>query len=414
MTRLNISRRIFLAYCSSVHFLIHFTILAIPVLVLYINEKSSGFSLDSTKALAYMGIMLLLYGGGGVLTGFAADKAGSLLIILAGEAIALLSSAAMFFISAEWQFVLLTSALGLSSSFYHPAGMSLIANLFSSKEDGKAYGFHGAAGSVADTAAPLITAFLAEIFTWKAVFVLIGAINLILIVTTLWLISKFGTMSADGVMQRRSNCHDAGKQEESIKRSSEHSNALNSALTSSYLISVAGILILTALNGMGNRGFTSSLPTFMQSYWGLENHEAAALLSILQFSGIFFQLAGGWIKSRYSPAELIAVSCAGSAFSCTVLAFVKSNILFVSAAILYGFFFYIGQPAVNSMVGRCVSPEHRGLIFGLSFFTRDGMGFFSLLAISYFATFSDAYMAILPAIFFAMGSLVVMFYRNSE
>jgi MFS family permease len=156
--------------------------------------------------------------------------------------------------------------------------------------------------------------------------------------------------------------------------------------------------------------------------------ELGALLVIAGFigtlvyvGGVFGQEIGGRLTDRYGWRKILMVMTLLSGGSLVLLAIpyvpvIWGDVLIMVAVMLFGFTFFAAQAATNTMVANLSNPESRGQVFGLSFFTRFGLGAFGIpiVTLSFFIFGTWVAGFLLLALLSVLAAVLVTFVHQRE
>lgn len=377
------ARRTILIFCSSVHGYTHAVILALVPLLLLIRDAETGFDLSWRDSFLFAATSIFIYGFGGIPSGYLSDRFGSLKIILAGLIISLVSLIGIYLCTTSIQFLILISALGFGSSFYHPSGLSLISKVYT-EQKGKAMGTHGFIGIFGQIAGPAASGVIGAFWGWRNAYLIWAVVGGAIILINLSLI----------LAKIESKYYNTSSQ-----RSAEVHKTLN--LKFFLQTTILLILILTILRGWLYRGTVQVLPFYIEHIFSLDAETAAIrsgiYVTLMYIAGSIGQLIGGGLTDKYGfkkPMLLFGILAfvgllfmvenwftvdiggAGSAIS-------FNSILL--GILIFGFAFFAGQPIVNALIAEITPERIRGSFYGFTFFTRFGLSAVALAFIGVFA-----------------------------
>jgi MFS family permease len=275
--------------------------------------------------------------------------------------------------------------LGLFSSIYHPAGLTIISRRIKSLSKGMA--FHGMMGSLGLALGPIIAAVLTAMHDWRLPYITLGVIIFILIIGTLILIPS--------------------RKRETAYTEDFHDQSTNKTALSLYY----GIIVLI---GLAFAGFT----TFMPTHFAFETRNLFTSLSdtlrgglfttVVLLSGIIGQMLGGALGDRYSKPRLLLLVIAINIPLLVLMGF-TSGILLVLFGILLGITHFIWQPVGNALIAQISHSRHRGLSYGINFFLSFGVGAFAATIGGIIAeNIGVRFVFPVMAIFFIPGFLLVL------
>ncbi|KPJ75546.1 MAG: hypothetical protein AMJ54_14685 [Deltaproteobacteria bacterium SG8_13] len=347
-------RRILINTCYG-HFLSHLNMLVFPAVVLPLTDI---FGMEMAGVLAMSFWMYLFFGLTALPWGLAADRwgAGPLLgIFYVGAGLA--GIAAAIFLDKPTIFVLTLALLGLFSGIYHPTGLGLISKQMNRVSLGM--GTNGMFGNLGIAAAPLLAGFINWLWGPKAVYGILGGLNLIglLLMLIFPLQKEF--------------------------RAEKTVSAGDNGQPSAFLI----LLVAMMLGGIVYRGATVILPAYfelkgpgifnwLQAAGGRElspNLVATGLVSLIYLIGMLGQYAGGHIAERYSTRYSYLVFHAITIPAAAGMA-LTGDVPLVIAATTYVFFLLGVQPIENTLVATFTPKKLHHSAFGLKFVLTFGIG----------------------------------------
>jgi len=153
------------------HAATHYVELIYPTLAVGLVAQTPGVdSIEEALSWSFGGY--LLFGLGALPAGMAADRLGGRRVILAGLAVAGVSTCLAAASSPGWSLALALCGIGLGASLYHPAGTGLLSRAVAAR--GRALGINGIYGNVGIALSPLVTALLVESIGWQGSFLVTG------------------------------------------------------------------------------------------------------------------------------------------------------------------------------------------------------------------------------------------------
>ncbi len=161
------------------HMMSHAYFLVLPTLFPLLKVALDLSYTDLGLALTAFG---LAAGFGQLPVGFLVDWLGGrpLLILgmaVQGTAIALIGAA-----DAYWQILALMGIAGLAHTVYHPADYAILTATVDPRRMGRAYGIHAFTGNLGFAIAPVFMVTVSTLWHWRAAFVAIGAIGIVVAV----------------------------------------------------------------------------------------------------------------------------------------------------------------------------------------------------------------------------------------
>jgi len=264
------------------------------------------------------------------------------------------------------------AAVGLFAAIYHPVGVAWVVK--SANARGMALAVNGIFGSLGIASAGLVAGVLIDAFSWRAAFLVPGAICLVTGLALL-LALKMGWVRET-----------AGDRKPEPKPSRGDMLRVYAILMLTMMI--MGLLFhatqaslpkmfdlrLRDLAGEGALGVAAAIGRALANARGHADFQLAgegalgvgALVAVVYTAGGFMQLAGGWLADRF-PLKPIYVSVfvlqipvmvlLASAASSPLLLLAVFTVVLSAAAL----------PAENMLLARYTPQRHRGLAFGVKF-----------------------------------------------
>lgn len=337
------------------HFLSHCNMLVFPAVVIPLTQRL-GISLAETLQLSLW--MYMLLGLTALPWGLAADRWGALPLMrvyYVGAGASALAAAA--WIDSPPALAASLAGIGLFSGIYHPAGLGLISKTI--RRLSVALGITGMFGNLGMAAAPFIAGIVNWLWGPRAVYILLGGMNL----AGLLLVRR-----ADG--EEFAGSHEAAAGE-----------------AAGWRPALALLLLAMMLGGIAYRGSTVIIPAyfelklrtlfdFLSGMLGggvSRNLVATAITSIIFLVGMAGQYAGGQVADRFDPRKgylafhLITIPAA-------LLIANLSETGLVAAALVY-FIFLLGmQPIENTLLANLTPRRFHHTAFGAKFILTFGIG----------------------------------------
>jgi len=170
--------------------------------------------------------------------------------------------------------------LGLSGGLYLPSGIATLTSMITPAHWGKALAVHEMAPNLSFVAAPIVAEFMFKSYSWRGVFVLLGAAALILGLA-------FAYLGRGGDFRGQAPSFPAFK----ILFSN-----------SSFWIMV----LLFTLGAAASMGIFTMLPLYLITERGMEREWANNLIGISRISGLFMAFIAGWITDRLGSRPTLA------------------------------------------------------------------------------------------------------------
>src|SRR5215475_3941093 len=168
-----------IAFINAGHTFTHYSLLVLPTAVLAMAAPGGAFGEAYGPILALATGMFMLYGAFSLPQGWIAQRVGRPALITVFFIGTGLSMVATAFSSSPAMLAVSLGATGLFAAIYHPIGTAMLVDLAGDRP-GRAIGINGVFGNVGVGLAPVVTAFLASQFGWRAAFVVPGVICTVL------------------------------------------------------------------------------------------------------------------------------------------------------------------------------------------------------------------------------------------
>jgi predicted MFS family arabinose efflux permease len=379
---MNNNEKIILTITGFSHLLVHSVMIVLPAILLVLRDQFD-------VGLATLGIIAtasqFMFGLGALPAGILEKKLGGRTLLLIYQLGVVVSIVIIILSQTLWTLTAGLILLGLFSSIYHPAGLTLISRRVKAISKGMA--FHGIMGSIGLALGPIIGATLTVLSGWRLPYLVLGVIMLLLAFSTIIFIPsrKREPETADHIQPEETN---------------------RTALLLYY-----GMIIMV---GLAFAGFT----TFMPAHFALETRNIFSSLSdtirgglfttLVLLSGIIGQMLGGALGDKYSRPKILFWVILLNIPLLALMGY-TTGIPLVIFGILLGVIHFIWQPVGNSLIAQISHSKHRGLSYGISFFLSFGVGSFAagiggLIAENYGINFVFPVMAL----FFIPGLILVV------
>ncbi len=359
-----------LVFSSLAHTYSHlFTLLyATVVLVL---EREWGLGYDTLFALSIP--MSVLFGAAALPAGWMGDKwsaSGMMALFFFGVG---LGSIATGLADTPLTICLGLAVIGLFGAIYHPVGIPWLVR--NAVNRGRALGINGVFGSIGTAAAALVAGFLADLYGWRAAFILPGAICLITGFAFLW------ARQTDRLLDRGEDAVPTpppGKSD--IWRVFW---VMSATMLCTGLIFQATAFALPKIFDTRLSGF------FNDSMLGI-----GGMVTIVYTASALSQIIGGELADRYALRSVYAV-VQWLQIPVIVIAMMLIHPALVPVAALMVSLNVAGQAAENSLLAKYTPPQWRGRAFGAKFVLTLGV--------------SSLGVAVIPVIYRMTGTLDVLF-----
>jgi predicted MFS family arabinose efflux permease len=331
------------------HFMSHFYYLTLPLLITFL-AADYGFSpaqlglfiagFTSAAAVAQMPVGLLV------------DRIGARNILIGGLLIEATAIGAMAFTASYPALFILAVLAGLGHSVFHPADYAIMMSSVDDRRIGRAFSIHTFTGNAGSAIAPMMIAYLASLWHWKAALILVAGFGIIM---------AFAVACQAHIL--RDHVKPEKKPDQELKQPPMRSMKANLRLlmTPSVFVLFAFFLVTTMA--------TSGIQTF-SIFTLVELHDISKTTASTALTGFLIAsaagvLVGGWIADIMPRHDLIA----SLSFFITAAALVLIGEVNLSAVLLIAVFAVVGilqglvKPARDMMVRSAMPPGTAGTIF---------------------------------------------------
>ena len=361
---MNRTEKIILSITGGSHLSVHALMLALPSLIpIFISEFNIGIDVLGFVVT----VSAFMFGIGAIPSGWLESRIGGktlLVIYLFG------SSFSALFISLSNSFNVLVfglGLLGLTSSIYHPAGLTLISNRIHHITKGMAV--HGVFGSTGSAVGPVLATTLALFISWRASYATLGLFNLALGIASILLIPS-----------TKDNEH-----VEIINTKKKDNKTNRTALMYFYITNL--------IMGFVYYGFTTFMPIhFSENTKDLlpfipDTMKAGVFPSFVFISGIIGQIIGGKLGSHFNRVRILPYIIAMN-IPFLLLMGNSKGIMLVCCSLCLGMTYFSSQPICNTIIADLTNSNNRGIGYGINFFLSMGIGSLAamlggILAINY-------------------------------
>ncbi len=333
-----------IVFINAAHFLTHYSLLILPTAVLVMARPGGEFGSDYGPVLALATAMFVLYGVGSLPQGWLAARVGRKALMVAfciGTGASLIAAG---LVSTPVGLAASLGFAGLFAAIYHPIGTAMLVEA-AGATPGKSIGVNGVFGNFGVASAPIVTAFLAGQYGWRAAFIAPGLFGIIL--GLMWWREKTPDHSA----------HFASRPFPSIP---------------SFLVRRAVIVLLAVavVSGLVFNAFTLLLPKLMEERLA-GDATLLPLIGTLAFlvtiCGAITQFSVGRLIDRTTLRRLFMPLAMILAPALAALSFAQGWLVLPLAGIAAAVIF--GQVTVNeTMTARYISPALRAKMYSVRFF----------------------------------------------
>ena len=418
---LRVRQRGLVVYVSVLHALIHTIEFAYAALLLRIDDEFG-------VGLFVLGIVAngfaFTFGISALPSGVLVDRLGTQRVLFIAFATAAVASLLVATAPNPVLLGLFLGLLGLSIGLYHPAGISLIAQVAAQGAErggsagrGLALGWHGVAGNLGIAAAPVLAIGVAETLDWRWAYVLLAFLAL-LVAASLRMVrlERHDAPTPEPTVPRVEPApQDAPPARAAVVATAASRGRLRALLP---LLLVYGVFVL---NGFVYRGSLTFLPAHLEerlhiSWFGLDEvWLAGSLTTLALLAGAFGQLFGGALSERYR-LERLAVPLTLSMLPFLLLIGLTSGLPLVLFTALFVFTNFSGQPIYTGLIADYAPRGALGRSYGISFFAGFGVGSVAATVAGFFAARwgTDAVVLMLSGFVLVTLALALGIWRLGE
>jgi MFS family permease len=329
---------------NAAHLLTHYSLLILPTAVLAMARPDGEFGAEYGPIVALATGMFVLYGVGSLPQGWLAARFGRNVLMAAfffGTGLALAAAA---FVSTPLALALALAAAGLFAAIYHPIGTAMLVEAAGDRV-GRAIGINGVFGNFGVALAPVVTAFLAQQFGWRAAFLVPGAIC-------------FGL----GIAWMREPPHDGA-----ARAAARPFPEIPAPLVRRAVIV---LLLIAIVSGLVFNAYTILIPKLMQERLA-DDPQLLPIVGALAFAvtlcGAATQFTVGRLLDRSTLKRIFLPLALVLAPAMILLSVAKGWMVLPLAGIVAATIF--GQVTVNeTMTARYISPGLRAKMYSVRFF----------------------------------------------
>ena len=323
-------------------------------------------ALEFGASIALLGVVAnvsaLSYGLSAFPAGAIVDKVGSKSMVVLSMAG---SGAAAALAAAAPNVGVLAAALvlmGVLGGIYHPAGLSLVTR--GVRERTRGLGFHGMGGNLGTATAPILAAFVAGVWSWRASFLVFAVLALVVAVLV-----HFSRVEEPGASDGDPD-RDAGLPGDT------------STVRRTLLVPLILVFVINAFYGFIFRGTVTFLPLHMSRNLGLDilGFEpviiGGSFATLALLLGILGQYVGGEIGERHRR-ELVIIPLAAATVPALLLVGTTNGVALIASACAFAFFNFMVQPSLNALIADYSVARVHGRAFGFTFLAGFGFGSFA-------------------------------------
>ncbi len=333
-----------IVFINTAHTFTHYSLLILPTAVLAMAAPGGLFGEAYGPILALATGMFVLYGLLSLPQGWLAQRVGRKPLMTAfflGTGLCLIASA---FAPGPWILAATLGGVGVFTAIYHPIGTTMLVEAAGDKP-GRSIGVNGVFGNIGVALAPVVTAFMAAQFSWRAAFLVPGL--LCTVVGLLWVRTPIVGGPA----------HRGARPFPTIPRA---------LVRRAVLV----LMLIAASSGLVFNAFTLLLPKLMQERLADTPNllpVVGALAFLATLCGALTQFTVGRLIDKHTLKRVFLPISMVLAPAMAALSVAQGWLVLPLAGAVAASIF--GQVTVNeTMAARYISPELRARIYSVRFF----------------------------------------------
>lgn len=325
------------------HALCHGSKVALPLITLTVAAEAFGVGLEA------MGWAISAYvlgmGLASVPAGLAGDRWGTIPVLIGYGLLSGVAALACATAGSFGTFLAAHAVLGLAAGMFHPAGLGLLTLALPEREQGRAMGLFGVAGSVGMVAMPPL---VGSSWGWRAAFFALG-------------MGGFALALASWLLARRGHLHDSrprGARAAAAPREAP-ARASNAPL----------ILLLVAMSGNAflNSGWETVFPETVAATGLLVLDDTAILVGILLVGGVGQYVGGMLSRDQFTAPRFAVILVLQVLILLGTAAALDRGLLPFAFLGSFAFLNYMTQPMENRLLAGLTSTRRRATAFALKF-----------------------------------------------
>ena len=345
---MNKENKIVMGVTAFSHLAVHAQMMVFPTLMLLFHHEFD-LGLDTLGIMASAGAFM--FGVGAIPAGFLEVKLGGRVLLLIYQAGSIIGGLGLILAKTPVQMTIGLGILGLASSIYHPAGLTILSRRLKNLSKGMA--IHGVAGSLGLALGPLFAGAAAEFGSWRVSYLIWIILQGILVLVTFFMI------------KRRNKPIEDETKKEIFEIKDKRSIVLYYVMSTALGFSFGGFTTyMPSLFGSQTTGIFALLP---------ETLKAGFFTTLVFTSGILGQTIGGYVGDRHSRSFLLFWIVILNMPFLFLMGYTSGWSLLISS-ILLGIVYFLNQPVSNALLAELTPSSHRGIGYGISFFLSFGFG----------------------------------------
>jgi len=343
-------KRLALGLISGCHVLNHLQY-SITSVIFPVMMTELGFGL---VGLGFISALSSFVGQGlQVIYGFLSNFFKRTTMLAAGNAVVGVIGMSQYFVGSYPQLLAARVGIDAGSSPQHPLGSSILSRYFP-KSRGWALTFHHSAGNLGSFIGPAAASFALLYMDWRSVFVLFGAISLIMGLT---------------LFVVRDHAGGAGDLAGGRKKVKAGFNAYLQCLKNRNILFTSLVLMAGAAGRGTGVNMTYLVPFFMQQF-GVSAPSGGFILTLMQAGGLIGPMLIAWFSDRHGKRTAITQVTLLLSAIMTVFLVQHSSLtfLFYVNLVLYGAFVQARGALTQTMIGDFATPELTDAAFSIYYF----------------------------------------------
>ena len=337
-----------LVFASIGHFFAHLLMLLYPTVLLVI-EGRWGMSYGDLLSLSLGGFVL--FGLGALPAGWLGDRWSAermMVVFFIGTGGAAIATGLT---GSPVALALGLGAIGLFGSIYHPVGTAWLVRNAANR--GRALGWNGISGSIGLATAPLVAGALAQLISWRAAFVIPGALCTATGVALLCMV-RSGTVIAAPIDRRPDP-------------PASQSDMMRTFIVLSFTMLADGTI---------SQAIPVALPkAFAAGLTGLTDGgtlDAGGFVTLVFLVAATAQLAGGWLADRFAMKAVYILAWAVQVPLFLVAAQAR-DLPLLAAMMAVNYLGVLATPAENALLARYTPAKWRATAYGAKFLLALGV-----------------------------------------
>ena len=289
--------------------------------------------------------------------GFVVDRIGARAVLIGGLAMEAVAIGLFGFATAYWHLLVLAAIAGVGHTVFHPADYAILSARVSERRMGRAFSIHSATGYVGFAIAPIFMTGVAELWHWRASFILIGMIGLI---ASLLLLTQSDALRDTGQTSR--------KKEAKAEGGTPAGTSTRDGIRLLISLPILMCFLYFVLHQMGGGGIRSFLVAALGEMYGTPEVVAATALSAFTVGSVIGILSGGWVADKFGPRIMTAFATLVPAGILIALLgwFDIRGVLLIGVLALSGYLIGLLIPSRDILLRSVTPPGSMGKVMGFA------------------------------------------------